>query len=220
MSNSKQDEIDRIFKRLSMIQAQPSLVDPGNEQCHDGFASWYRNDVALMEKCRAGTSRNHDSTTTKLANLLLTLSSMLSTTSRVIQIFPNPARVIANHYSISNFLTMPYFDNLVREIGGRSQEGSMSTSLTDTVMAFGYQAYLTVSQQFISSEEVKKAECYSRIALRSRGSVLCSPNTLLKLQASRNPSIFNCSVLIFQTLLAMVGSTGVLPYSLTKLTLI
>ena len=53
-------------------------------------------------------------------------------------------------------------------------------------MAFGYQAYLTITQRFISSEERKKADYHSRIALRSRGRVLRSPNTLLKLQASRN----------------------------------
>ena len=63
----------------------------------------------------------------------------------------------------------------------------MSIALINSVMAFGYQAYLTVSQRFISSEERKKAECYSITALKSRGSVLCSPNTLLKLQVSQNP---------------------------------
>ncbi len=173
-----------------MVHAQPSLVDLGNEQCHDGFASWYRNDVALMESCRSGRSHNHDVITINAANLLLILSSMFSKASRVIEIFPNSARVTENNYSISNFLTMLYFDNLTREIGGRFQEGSMSIALIDSVMAFGYQAYLTVSQRFISSEERKKAECYSIIALRSRGSVLCSPNTLLKSQVSPNPQYY------------------------------
>lgn len=69
ISSTKQDEIDRIFKRISLVQAQLSLVDLGDEQCHDGYASWYRNDAALMENCRAGTSHNHDSITSKLANL-------------------------------------------------------------------------------------------------------------------------------------------------------
>ena len=170
-----------------MIQTQPSLEDLNNKQCHDGFASWYKNDVALMESCRAGTSCNYDNMPIKSASLLLTTSSMLSTASRVTHIFPSYARVIANKDSISNFLTTPYFDNLVRETGGQSQEGSVSISLIDSVMAFGYQAYLTVSQRFISTEEKKKAQYYSRIALRSRGSVLLSSNTLLKLQASRSP---------------------------------
>ena len=170
-----------------MIRVQSSLVEPGNEQYHDGFASWYRNDVALMESCRAGTSVNYDIITIKSANPLITLSSMLPTTDRVIEIFPNPARLIANNYSISNFLTMPFFDNLCRETGGRSQGGSISTSLIDTVMAFGYRAYLNISQHVIISEESKKAENYSRIALRSRDSVLRSPNTLLKLQAGQTP---------------------------------
>lgn len=98
-----------------------------------------------------------------------------------------------NNYSISNFSTMSYFDNLVKEAGGRSQGSSMSISLIDSVMAFGYHAYLTITQRFIRSEERKKADCYSRIALRSRGSVLRSPNTLLKLQASRTPQ--HCQLL-------------------------
>lgn len=54
-------------------------------------------------------------------------------------------------------------------------------------MAFGYQAYLNATRRFIGLEERKKADGYARIALRSRGSVLRSPNTLLKLQASRTP---------------------------------
>ena len=187
MSSRKQDEIERIFRRLSTIHVQPFLVGLGNEQCHDGFANWYGHDVALMQSCRAGRSYDHDAITIKLANILLTLSSMFSETSRVIQILPNSARVTANNYSISNFLTMPYFDNIARETGGRFSEGSMSIALIDSVMAFGYQAYLTLSQRFITPEERKKADCYSIIALRSRGSVLCSPNTLLKLQVSRVP---------------------------------
>lgn len=60
----------------------------------------------------------------------------------------------------------------------------MSISLIDSVMAFGYQAYLAITQRFRSSEERKKADCYSRIALRFHGDALRSPNTLLKLQVS------------------------------------
>ena len=59
MSSIKQDEIDRIFGRMSLVQSQLSLVDVGDEQCPDGYAGWYRNDAGLMESCRAGTSRNH-----------------------------------------------------------------------------------------------------------------------------------------------------------------
>ncbi len=54
---------------MSLIQAQLSLVDLGDEQCHNGYARWYRDDAALMESCRAGTSLNHDTITIKLANL-------------------------------------------------------------------------------------------------------------------------------------------------------
>lgn len=82
---------------------------------------------------------------------------------------------------------MSYFDNLVKEARGRSQGSLLSTSLVDSVMAFGYQAYLTTTQRFISSEERQKAGYYSRMALRSRGSVLRSPDTLLKLQVNRTP---------------------------------
>jgi len=88
---------------------------------------------------------------------------------------------------------MSYFDNLIKEAEGRSQGSSMSISLIDSVMAFGYQAYLAITQRFISSEERKKADYYSRIALRSRGSVLRSPNTLLKLRVSRTPK--HCQLL-------------------------
>ena len=202
-----------------MIHIQPFLVDLGNEQCHDGFASWYKHDIALMESCKAGRSRNRDAITIKSANILLTLSSMFSKTSRVIQIFPNSARVTANNHSISNFLTISYFDNLARETGGRILESSMSIALIDSVMAFGYQAYLTISQRFISSEERKKTDCYSMIALRSRGSVLCSPNSLLKLQVSRVSLHYKLLSTNFQTLLAMVRQSRIMPSSLIILTL-
>ncbi|MCJ1279780.1 hypothetical protein MMC21_007604 [Puttea exsequens] len=115
-----------------------------SEKCHDGFASWYRNNETLMESCKAAC-------------------------------FRKPV-------GISNFLTMPYLDSIVRETVSRPREGSTSISLIDSVMAFGYQAYLTVSQRFINSEERNRAQYYAKIPLRSRGSVLRSPNTLLKFQ--------------------------------------
>ena len=44
----------RIFKNLSTIKAPPSSTDLTNDHPHDGFASWYRNNEALMESCKAG----------------------------------------------------------------------------------------------------------------------------------------------------------------------
>lgn len=85
---------------------------------------------------------------------------------------------------------MPYIDSLARETEDWSQEGSMSVSLIDSVMAFGYGAYVADSKHSISSEESKKAEYYSKIALRSRNSILCSPNTLSKLQVDQIPRQF------------------------------
>ena len=61
MSSNKQDQIDQIFKRISQSQKQSSSIDISDEQYHhDGHASWYRNDAALMESCRAGTFSNYD----------------------------------------------------------------------------------------------------------------------------------------------------------------
>ena len=77
---------------------------------------------------------------------------------------------------------MPYLDSIIRETLGRTREGSMSISLIDSVMAFGYQAYLTISQRSINSEERKRVHQYAKIPLRSRSSILRSPNTLLKFQ--------------------------------------
>jgi len=77
---------------------------------------------------------------------------------------------------------MPYLDIIVRENVGRNQEGPISISLIDSVMAFGYQAYLTFSQRPVNSEERNSALQYAKIPLRSRGSILRSPNTLLKFQ--------------------------------------
>ncbi|RQM04530.1 hypothetical protein DH86_00004444 [Scytalidium sp. 3C] len=125
ISSSKRDEIVRIFKRLSTIKVPPSLMDLANEPCHDGFASWYRNNEALMESCKAG----------------------------------------------------------------QTQEGSISISLMDSVMVFGYQAYLTFSQRPVNSEERNRALQYAKIPLRSRGSILRSPNTLLKFQTTISEQI-------------------------------
>jgi hypothetical protein len=53
-SRAKQDEIDRIFKRLSHIQTQTS-VGLSSEQYDSSYTCWYWSDTALMEKCRFGT---------------------------------------------------------------------------------------------------------------------------------------------------------------------
>ena len=49
-----------IFKSLSTVKVPPSSTDLANEQLHDGFASWYRNNETLMESCKAGRSCNLD----------------------------------------------------------------------------------------------------------------------------------------------------------------
>ena len=54
---------------MSLIQTQLSLVDLGVEQYHDGYASWYRTDTALMESCRTGMSRLHKTKIIKLAHI-------------------------------------------------------------------------------------------------------------------------------------------------------
>ncbi|KAL9079456.1 MAG: hypothetical protein Q9157_001665 [Trypethelium eluteriae] len=125
ISRTKQDEIDRNFKSISLVDAQLLRADRSDRQCHDSQSTWYWNDAALMESCKA-------------------------------------------------------------EARDRSQGGSMLTALIDSAMAFGYQACITASQRFISLEERAKALSYSKSALRSRGSVLHSPDTLLKLQASQS----------------------------------
>lgn len=61
ISSSKRDEIVRIFKRLSTIRIPLSLMDFSNEPCQDSFASWYRNDEALMGSCKAGMCYDHGS---------------------------------------------------------------------------------------------------------------------------------------------------------------
>ena len=118
------------------------------------------------------------------SNGILTMNSMLPTASRVSRALPNTFRMIASVDSISNFLKMPYLDNIIRETLGRTREASIAISLIDSVMAFGYQAYLALSQRSISPEERKRALQYAKIPLRSRGSLLRSPNTLLKFQVT------------------------------------
>ena len=54
ISNSKQDEIDRIFRRLSKLQTSQSSEDLASDKCSNGFASWYGNNMTLMERYRAG----------------------------------------------------------------------------------------------------------------------------------------------------------------------
>ena len=81
----------------------------------------------------------------------------------------------------------------------------MSISLINSVMAFGFQAYLTISQRSINSEERKRAQQYAKIPLRCRSSVLRSPNTLLKFQVIRTLHQTKWDMLTGQTILAMVG---------------
>jgi hypothetical protein len=90
---------------------------------------------------------------------------------------------------------MPYLDSIVRENVGQTQERSISISLIDSVMAFGYLACLTFSQRPINSEERNRAFQYAKIPLRSRGRILRSRNTLLKFQVIRVLHHKYCSVL-------------------------
>lgn len=58
-------------------------------------------------------------------------------------------------------------------------------------MAYGYKAYLSMAPRGTNFEERKNdVYLYSKVALRSRNAILRSPNTILKLQASRNRSVF------------------------------
>lgn len=72
----------------------------------------------------------------------------------------------------------------MKEARRRPQGNSVLISLIDSVMAFGFHAFLKSSRRFVSPNEKKEADHYSRIALGSHDSVLRSPNTLLKLQVS------------------------------------
>lgn len=85
MSSNKQDQIDQIFTRMSQSQREISAVDLDDEQYLDGYASWYRNDTALMAICRAGTFSNHETVIIKyqIGEPCLNLNSMLRAISRV-----------------------------------------------------------------------------------------------------------------------------------------
>jgi hypothetical protein len=54
MSSSKQKEIHRIFESMSRIQVQLSSVNVESCSGNDGYAAWYADDPALMNKVRAG----------------------------------------------------------------------------------------------------------------------------------------------------------------------
>ena len=69
------------------MQTQLSLVDLGDEQCHDGYATWYWNDAALMESCRNGTF-GYGNAEVKKCSIFANSGSMLSTTTRVIIAHP------------------------------------------------------------------------------------------------------------------------------------
>lgn len=73
----------------------------------------------------------------------------------------------------------------MKEARGWSAGNSVLRSLIDSVMAFGFHAFLKNAKRPISPDEKRKADYYSLIALNSHASVLCSPNTLLKLQVSQ-----------------------------------
>lgn len=81
----------------------------------------------------------------------------------------------------------------------------MSVALINAVMAFGYQAHLAFSERPATSEEKSRALQYAKIPLRSRYSILSSPNNLLKFQVVQPLHHKYCSVLTIQTILAMVG---------------
>ncbi|TVY85215.1 Terrein cluster-specific transcription factor terR [Lachnellula suecica] len=144
MSSAKQNEIYRIFERISPVQAQQSSIILNDKEYRNSYASWYWNDAALMENCKTAC-------------------------------FEQPL-------GVPNFLTRSYFDRLLKEARGRPQGNSVLISLIDSVMAFGFHAFLKTSRRYVSSHDKKEADYYSRIALNSYASVLSSPNTLLKLQ--------------------------------------
>ncbi|KAH8799105.1 hypothetical protein F5884DRAFT_905564 [Xylogone sp. PMI_703] len=142
--NSKEEEIYRIFERISHVQTHLPPVNLNDSDCRGGYASWYWNDPALIENCRAAC-------------------------------FDQPL-------GISNFLTISCFDKYIKEAQGQLPGNSVLISLIDSVMAFGYQAFLKSTQRFVSTEEKRKANYYCLMTLNSYTSVLNSPDTLLKLQ--------------------------------------
>jgi hypothetical protein len=110
---------------------------------------------------------------------------MFQPTSRVTQVFLNSLNIWTNCYSISNFLTRPCFDKYMKQARGWSAGNSVLISLIDSVMAFGFHAFLKSTKRSMSPDEKRKAEYYSLTALNSYESVLCSPDTLLKLQVGQ-----------------------------------
>jgi hypothetical protein len=78
----------------------------------------------------------------------------------------------------------------MKDARGWLGENSVLVSLIDSVMAFGFQAFLKNTKRSVRPDEKRKADCYSLIALNLYGSVLGSPDTLLKLQVSSNLQLF------------------------------
>jgi hypothetical protein len=102
-------------------------------------------------------------------------------------------------HSIPSFLTRSSFDKYMREAKGKKSGSCGSSSsmplgpLVDSVMAFGYHAFLKSTQRFVSPEKKRKADYYSSIALKSRECVLQGPNSLLKLQVPQVLTPISCS---------------------------
>ena len=132
---------------------------------------------------------------------------MFRPTSRVTCVTLTLLKIWTNGNRISNFLTRSYFDKYMKEARGWSAGNSVLRSLIDSVMAFGFHAFLKNSKRPISPDGKRKADYYSLIALNSHANVLCSPNTLLKLQVSQASTLFLALMLTSQTILAMVICT-------------
>ncbi|KAH8585600.1 hypothetical protein B0O99DRAFT_646535 [Bisporella sp. PMI_857] len=85
---------------------------------------------------------------------------------------------------IANFLTRLCFDKYLKDARNSHQANPILIHLIDSVMAFGYDTLVKSTQSFVDPEKKRKAGCYSKMALNSRGSVLRAPNSLLKLQTT------------------------------------
>ena len=77
----------------------------------------------------------------------------------------------------------------MKEARSRPQGDPVLISLIDSVMAFGFHAFLKSSRRSVSPSEKKEADYYARIALNSHSSVLRSPDNLLKLQVSQTHAL-------------------------------
>jgi hypothetical protein len=53
LSNTEQEDIQRIFSSISPVHNQQTPANTTYEHQHT-YASWYWNDAALMESCRSG----------------------------------------------------------------------------------------------------------------------------------------------------------------------